>query len=180
MKWIVFVVAISYSFLRYAWAMETPIENWPAFISNKALAFSAVSFLTLGFWTKLKKQKDASEFFYLSLVCAISHGAISAAILNPSYYEFLYNDVQRLNIWGEMTILFGAVAFALFISWSREFASFSRDIFVFSIILCHIVSVGYSKWITPSLWKYGLVPISLLSASIIFAGLVIRVRHRPK
>ena len=180
MKWLVIVIGICYSLVRYAWAKGIPITNWPAFVVNKAMAFCAVSFLVLGFWERTTNKDKSSDFFYMSSVCAIAHAFMSVALLNPQYYKFLFVDVGTFNIFGEMVLFFGALAIALFFTTSKTVSSFKRDMLVLSTVLAHIISVGILKWMDPTRWNYGLVPISLLSALIIVLGLCVRIKEFAK
>lgn len=180
MKWLVIVVGICYSLIRYAWAKGIPVTNWPAFVANKATAFCAVSFLVLGFCERVKSKERSSEFFHMSFVCAIAHAFMSVALLNPQYYKFLFVEVGKFNVFGEMVLFFGALAIALFFTTSKATSSFKRDILVLITVLAHIISVGILKWIDPARWSYGLVPISLLSALIIVLGLCVKIRQFAK
>ncbi|WP_372370878.1 hypothetical protein [Candidatus Uabimicrobium sp. HlEnr_7] len=178
MKVLIVVVAICYSLLRYAWASGVYITNWPAYIGNKAMAFCAVSFLVTALFKKTSNNKEAKEYFYLSSISAIAHAAMSMAILHPEYYNFLFSANNKLNIFGEFTILFGSLGFGIFVTTSQH--TFAKDIALLSIIFAHITSVGILKWIEPQRWAYGLVPISLISGTIIIIGAIIRTKAQKK
>lgn len=176
---LVVIVAVGYSFIRYAWAKEVPPTHWPSFVANKALAFCAVSFFVLACWDKIRASADAGQYFRNALTTALVHGIVSVALLQPAYYKFLYLDSGKFNVYGEWTLVFGALGLALFLTASREVANrFSRDLLVFAVLLSHVIGVGILKWLDPNRWTYGLVPISLVSCSVLLTGLVLVVRHR--
>lgn len=173
MKRTVILFSIVYSLMRYAWANEVPVQNWPAFIGNKALAFSAVSFLALGFWHYSSQRDQAIAYFRSALIAAVAHGFISAGLLQSSYYEFLHADSGRLNAYGELTLLFGGLAIALLFSRIARSAPASTalvDRWLLAVLIGHVVSVGVLKWLAPSSWAYGLVPISLLSFLVLLCS----------
>lgn len=181
MKIVIVLLSIIYSLLRYGWAADTPLENWPAYIGNKALAFCAVSFLSIGLWQIASKAESARSYFRSAAIAAVSHGLLSAALLRESYYAFLHTE-DRLNIYGELTALLGAVALALIVSRqsSRSLPSLIGELALPVILVGHVVSVGILKWLDPSRWKYGLVPISLLSFMVLLVGIFGRILNRRR
>jgi hypothetical protein len=166
-------VAVIYSLIRYAWAKGVDPQNWPAYIGNKALAFCAVGFVAAGLWKMRNSLEEGRGLLKIALWLAIAHALISAVMLQPGYYEYLYAATGKLNGLGEGAIALGALALGFAFTrgrtdWSRKGAT----ILFLVLVLAHIVSVGALKWVDPGRWAYGLVPISLLSALIVTGTLV--------
>lgn len=182
MRWIILVVAIGYAALRYAWAAGVPAVNWPSYVANKALAFAAVALIVLGLWQLRKGHPGAGRHLRWALVLAIAHGFISAVLLGPGYFPFLADDGgMGFNTLGELTILGGGLTLGLFVTQAIRRTPRTRmaDLLLLGVLLGHVVAVGILKWIDPSRWAYGLVPISLCSAVLVVIGLVICMRKSP-
>lgn len=174
-------IAVGYAILRYGIVKGVPLENWPAFIGNKALAITAVMFLVLGIFHRVWDTDQAKDFFRLSLWLGFTHGITSLAMMSEAYYGYLYNtDIGRLNVFGELTIIFGALALALYIMEAlraRERGT-SADLLLLTLLGTHVVSVGVLKWLDPSRWAYGLIPISLIGFLILVTGGVFALRQK--
>lgn len=179
-KYGILVGGVFYAVIRYGLVKGEPLANWPAYITNKALAFTAVGWLVLGIWAKGRNIGVARELFRDSILIAAAHGFISAALLSPGYFEYLMGVGGRLNAFGEMMLLAGGLALGTFV-WMAVRGGAPRKIHMLgllAIMLFHIASVGALKWIDASRWTYGLVPISLISACIVVAGVVMLLRQR--
>lgn len=180
MRWIILAVAIGYAALRYAWAAGVPPVNWPAYITNKALAFAAVALLVLGLWQLRRQRPEAGRHLRWALTLAIAHAFISAVLLGPGYFPFLADeDGTRLNAFGELTVLGGALTLGLFITQAirRTPRTRAANLLLLGVLLGHVIAVGVLKWIDPSRWAYGLVPISLCSAVLVVVGLIMCLRQ---
>ena len=182
MRWIILAVALGYAALRYAWAAQVPAVNWPAYVTNKALAFAAVALLVLGLWQLRRQRAEAGRHLRWALTFAIAHGFISAVLLGPGYFPFLAdNEGMGFNALGELTILGGGLTLGVFVTQALRRPPRTRmaDLLLLGILLGHVVAVGIFKWIDPSRWAYGLVPISLCSAVLVVVGLAISLRKSP-
>lgn len=184
MRWMILLIAIGYAALRYAWAAGVPAVNWPAYITNKALAFAAVALLVLGLWQYRRDGQALPERAGLhlrwALTLAIAHAFISAVLLGPGYLPFLADaEGMGLNVLGELTVLGGGLTLGVFITQAirRTPRTRAADLLLLGILLGHVVAVGILKWIDPTRWAYGLVPISLCSAVLVVIGLVICLRR---
>gem|GEM_PF-3926943 len=185
-----------YALLRYALlpALPTPIANWSAFITNKALAASAVCALVLGAFSFASDTTSARRLLGLSLTFGLAHGLASLALLSPGYFPFLYPDEEelfnafgvqirefRLNGFGECTVIFGALALALMVRKAIRIdqTSMHRGLWLTWLILSgHIIAVGVLKWMDPTRWPYGFLPISLVSYLVLSAGWFALFKHR--
>lgn len=195
---IVFLLTLFYSILRYNIYGEVSWNNLPLYISNKAIAFASIILIGLSyflgplarFWPNkfVSNLHLRKHFGLLGFGLASVHTIASLLIFDSGYYPRFFQG-QKLTFNGELSLLFGVLAFAVFIivalssshafsanlnavSWKRiQRTGYLAYIFV----LLHVFFMGYRGWTDPSHWPGGLLPISLLSFSIILFVLLVRL-----
>lgn len=196
---IVIIISLAYSFIRYNIVRSVPLENFPLFIANKAIALSATILIGLSFflgplarfWPKL----FSSNLYlrkYLGLIgfgVAALHVLMSLVTLSPSYYPKFYTEGGKLNLIGESSLVFGILAFIIFSvicitslpsienilkpsSWKlvQRFGYIA-----YFLVLLHVLIMSYQGWSRAESWQYGLAPISLISALSIVFVLLMRI-----
>lgn len=121
---IILIVAFGYAILRYNVIKGVVWEHLPLFIANKTISLSAVALIalsyTLGalgqFWPKtFTLTLNLRKFFGLfGFGLAAIHAFISLLIFTPTYYPKFFQGPDQLNLTGELSMLFGVLAFFIF------------------------------------------------------------------
>lgn len=184
--WGLLVLAFLYSIYRYGIYRSLPVENWPAFMLNKALAFAAVACLVIGS-VQLLKRKSATSHINATLLFGLSHAMISMAIFHPEYFAYLFQEEgsRQMNVYGEVAIAFGSIAAAVLLGFALRRSGHERsgNTVLIAVLMIHVLGVGLPKWATyfetagsavpASLFA---VPISLLSMTVLTIGFVLCLR----
>lgn len=166
-----------YTVLRYIVFGPETIVQIPAFLFNKAISLASVCFLTMaayyhatGYSERLKQWGTAA------LHCAYLHIVISVAIISRAYYPKFFGD-DKMNLVGEMTIGFGALAAYCFwligINKSNHWRKQTLQILATILIGAHVTAMGLSGWLTPDKWNGGMPPISLVSFILAIISLLL-------
>ena len=192
-------ISLGYSVLRYIIIKGVEIENMPLYISNKAIALASVILIGISFllgpltrfWPKifaskiyLRKYFGLSGFFLASV-----HIIISLILFNAAYYPKFFAESGKLNLTGELSMLFGVIAFFIFImvsisSISSIVNSMDKNKWLriqrlgylaFALVGLHVFVMGVEGWFKPNTWPGGLLPISLIAFIIIMLVLCIRL-----
>ena len=196
---IIFLAVFAYAVIRYNIIKGTPWVELPLFISNKAISLSAVVFIalsyTLGslarFWPKtFIPTLDLRKFFgLLGFGLAALLGLVSLLIFTPAYYPKFFLTSGKLNFIGELSILFGVLAFfvltlvaissipsiAKSIDLQRWLAVQRLGYFGLVLVFFHVFTMGFEGWLKPAGWPGGLLPISLVAAIVIAFVLLLKV-----
>lgn len=119
--WLVATIGISlvYAILRYNVFKGVEWIHLPLYIVNKAAALSAVILLSssylVGKWIKVWKDDPMMRMVLVKFLglagfaMAVLHIIMSVIILNPAYFAKFFGD-GKLNLTGELTMLFGALS----------------------------------------------------------------------
>ncbi len=199
-KWtltvILLLVAFGYAVLRYHVFRGTPWGDFPLYINNKAISLASVFFIALSylfgplarFWPKSIVPYLGTRKF-LGLVgfgLGAVHAMISLLLFTPAHYGRFFEEDGSVNFTGELSMLFGVLAFFLFAiislsslvplakeRWQQlQHAGYLGLLLIF----LHVATMGFSGWIDRSRWPGGImIPISLLAAVVLAAALLLRV-----
>ncbi|MGY9107674.1 MAG: hypothetical protein ACKVG0_14340 [Alphaproteobacteria bacterium] len=168
--------SLAYALARYAWFSDVAAIHIPTYLVNKAIAVVAVFFVFYAALDHKQGRHDRSrEWGRLAMQAAFVHVLLSLAILKPGYFETFFGD-ERLNLRGELVVLFGALAAYVFWIIPR-YAGQEKVMSVLKwlgclLLLFHLLSVGLFKWIRPAEWPGYMPPISLISAVLILGALI--------
>ncbi len=195
---IIIAATFTYAIVRYHVIRGVAWSELPLFISNKAVALSAVAFIALSyslgslaaFWPhRFEQTLPARKFFgLLGFGFAALHSVMSLVILSPAYYARFFEESGKLSLIGELSILFGVVSFAVFslvaiTSIPSIFQALGKEKWLqfqhlgywgMLVILGHVFVMGYRGWMDTASWPGGLLPISLVAAIILFVALFLR------
>lgn len=195
---IVLGLSLLYAFIRYNVVRNVPLDNFPLFIANKAVALAATILIGLSFllgplarfWPNqfaphlyLRKHLGVIGFGVASL-----HAIMSLVLLNPANYPRFYFEGGKFNLAGESSMLFGILAFLIFVAISitslppierhmhpNQWKTVQRfGYLAYFFVLMHVGIMGFRGWFRPDSWLYGLASISLISALFIIFVLVMR------
>lgn len=193
------LVVFAYAVIRYNVIKGVPWVELPLYISNKAISLSAVMFIALSyalgslarFWPKtFVPALNMRKFFgLLGFGLAALHGLISLLIFTPAYYPKFFLETGKLNLVGELSMLFGVLAFFVFalvaissipavaksMEPERWLAMQRIGYFGLVLVFFHVFSMGLEGWLKPSGWPGGLLPISLVAASVIALALLVKI-----
>ncbi len=195
----ILIVVFAYAIIRYNVIKGTAWEQLPLFISNKAISFSAVVFIALSymlgslarFWPKtFVPALDLRKFFgLLGFGLAALHGLISLLIFTPAHYPKFFSISGKLNLIGELSMLFGVLAFFVFVVVAlTSFPSVAKSMdpgrwlavqrlgyLGLILIFFHVLTMGFEGWLKPAGWPGGLLPISLVAAIVIALVLLLKI-----
>ena len=199
-KWfaVVFGAALVYSIARYHLAGDVEWRHFPLFILNKATSLAAVIFVACSYLVgKIFHWHDDNKLMRLVVIkfCglvgfffAMIHALFSLALLTPAYYGKYFDDGGRLNLQGEVALSVGVVALLCLMSpaittlpmmpkalggirWKR---SQRMGYVALSLVVVHLVVLGYKGWLAPRGWQAGLPPISLLAVTAALIPLIVK------
>src|SRR3989344_6881495 len=121
----ILIVSITYGIIRYNILKGTPWIHLPLFINNKAISLSAVVFIAISsllgplarFWprTFVPLLHTRSYFGLIGFGLAAVHIIISMLLFTPAYYPKFFGADGKLNFMGELSMLFGVLAFFIFL-----------------------------------------------------------------
>ncbi len=196
---IIFLTVFVYAVVRYNVIRETPWTQLPLFVSNKAISLSAVVFIALSyalgplarFWPKtFVSVLPLRKFFgLLGFGLASLHGLISLLIFTPVYYPRFFLNSGKLNLLGELSMMFGVLAFFVFLMVAlvsipgvaksmdpQRWLAVQRLGYIgLVLVFFHVLVMGFEGWMKPAGWPGGLLPISLIAAIVIGFVLLMKI-----
>lgn len=198
-SFIIFLAIFAYAVIRYNVIKGTPWVELPLFISNKAISLSAVAFIALSyalgslarFWPKTFVPALSLRKFFglLGFGLAALHGLISLLIFTPAYYPKFFLSSGELNLVGELSMLFGVLAFFVFaiaalasvpaiarsMGPQRWLAAQRLGYLGLILVFFHVFTMGFEGWLKPAGWPGGLLPINLVAAIVISFTLLLKI-----
>ncbi len=195
-------VCLLYAIVRYNVFKGVEWIHLPLYIVNKSFAFGGLSFIAASYlsgkWIKVyagdeKRRRSLAKFLGLSGLYFIGmHVFASLAMLSPIYYEKFFLETGKLNLIGELTVLFGivGVGFLMFpavttlplmyealggVRWQR---AQRMGYWTLLIAAGHTLVMGYGGWFDTSTWPGGLPPITLLGFLVAASALTAKLLSR--
>ena len=199
-KWLAAVlgVALAYAVVRYHIASGVAWSHFPLFIMNKSVALAATVLVACSYLIgRVVRRYDDEPGRKLVVIkfCgligfsfAALHAIASLCLLTPAYFDKYFSEDGRLNLEGELGLVFGLVAlWALSlpaittlpmmpkalgsVRWKR---SQRMGYVCLSLVAAHVVVLGLRGWLSPQAWPWMLPPISLVAAVAAVAPVVVR------
>ena len=191
-------LAFGYSIVRYNIIKGVSWDNFPLYISNKAISLSAVFLIAssyiLGPLARFSPGVFASKLSmrkYLGLIgfgLGAIHAVISLLIFNPAYYAKYFQASGKLNLNGELALLFGVLSLFVFAivaissipsviestDQTKWFKIQQLGYLALVFVGLHVLIMGLSGWFKPQDWPGGLLPISLVAFSVILLTLLLK------
>ena len=194
---LILLAAETYSVLRYHIAGTWPWSDLWLFTTNKALALSSVSLLSvllvirplsaIGFYINPGVLKARSILGRAALVLAMVHVLISFLLLGPHYYPALFEMDGSVNATGGWSLLAGIFTLLLFWFFQRlrnadkiraqgakKYLHIVEKLLP-AVAVLHAGVLGFNGWLTPSVWPGGMPPITLLSVSVLAVGITLAI-----
>jgi len=195
-------IALSYAVIRYHIVASVDWTHLPLFILNKALALAAVFFISMSYVVgKLIKtySSDPPKQLILVKFCGLMgfsmaalHALMALLLFSPEYYPKFFEITGRLNITGELSMLFGILSL-----WCLSVTAITSLPFMIeavgvdrwkrgqrlgyvSLLISggHVLVMGLTGWLTPAGWHGYLPPVSLVAFSVVLLVLLVKVVNR--
>ena len=181
---ITFLCTTLYTIGRYVFFGNVSVIHLPVYLLNKSLAMASVFFLFYASFSNFKHRSDGVLFWgRASWHSALIHILLSLSILSKAYYSKFFG-LEKMNLSGELTVLFGVLAIYCFWRVPRERSNpiRLRTVRVLSsfLIATHLVGMGILGWLKVDEWHGGLPPISLISFVLSVLSLVLFLRAKEK
>lgn len=179
---ILLLVTVTYTLVRYVTFGTVSVVQIPVYLLNKSIALAAVCCLLLAaFYLSKQMLKQTKQWGIASFHFAAVHVLLSNLIISSDYFPKLF-DSNRMNLMGELTLLFGVLAgYALWHARYQELTQIKPKVFqiIASVfILGHLITLGYTNWLNVGLWYGRLPPISLLSFIIVIISILFLIKHK--
>ncbi len=168
-----FLFTALYATIRYHLFGPVLWKDFFIFTLNKIFIFSAVIFI---FFLKGNFLDQPAKIFLKRLIYSliVLHVIFSTFILKPYYLKSFFTPLHGLSLWGNISLLFGALAAILFLL-KESFISnekLRQKLFIIFVML-HLVAMGWHGWVKPGNWYGGMLPITLV-AFLILLTIVLR------
>ena len=200
-SWVI-AFGIGYSILRYHIAGSVAWKDFPFFILNKGICLSAFVLLTLNFafgpaknlglpvptsWLNARKAMGMTGFLLV-----LVHVVMSLMLFSPAVYGKFFDQNATMTLVAGLSMFTGVVAFVILWGYNLTFQTHLREDKAFiqfitsrkfllaamTLGAAHLFFMGYSGWLKPSGWQFGLPPISLVAFSVFVVGYVINLLGR--
>lgn len=189
-------IAFLYAILRYNVFDGVEWAHFPLFITNKALSLAAVFLIALSYLLgKFKSigRDNPPKKLILIKTCGVigfalasMHAFASLLLMNPIYYAKLYAADGRLNLTGELSLIFGVCALATLsiaavaslplmyeaLGPQRWRRAQSAGYWTLALACGHLIVMGYEGWMEPALWPGSMPPVSLVALTAAMATLL--------
>lgn len=196
---------LGYAILRYNVFQGVAWAHLPLFIVNKSVAFAGVILIALAYLVgKLFGGAPGSEavrarakFLGLSGFAMVTiHVLMSFVLLSPANYGKFFEPSGALSLTGELTFLFGVLAYACLLFPAIATLPYMYDSLgvarwlraqhmgyaTLALACGHTFVMGSKGWTDPSSWPGSMPPITLLAFLTALAGFsgkwVIRLMKR--
>lgn len=195
-NFVILIAAYFYAHNRYIVLNPTPIND-VSFIFNKALALTSIISFSMAYIISNLKRLGIKSFNKLlptkkyfgvyGFFIASAHILLTILIISPALHPKLFTN-QELNLYGYLTIAFGALAFMVFIIPAyvtlpsvlkelkpAEWLKLQRYGYLGLLFVAIHASVwGFAGWLTPDTWPGGLIPITLIAVTFAMAALALK------
>ncbi len=170
----IFIFTYLYAIIRYNVFGEVSWNQLPSYISNKAIAWSAVVFLLITGWHHFKKNHAATTAWgRLAFHFSVVHIFLSLMLFSEPYYAKFFSGAH-LSFSGELMILSGVLAaytmYRIKRSKMQDSASTRFELLTIAAVGIHLFSMGLPGWLEPTQWYGSLPPVSLWSFFTVLAA----------
>ena len=195
-------IALSYAVIRYHIFAGVGCTHLQLFLLNKALALAAAFFISMSYLVgKLIKtySSDPPKQLILVKFCGLMgfsmaaiHALMALLLFSPEYYPKFFEITGRLNLTGELSMLFGILSL-----WCLSVTAITSLPFMIeavgvdrwkrghrlgyvSLLISgwHVLVMGLTGWLTPAGWHGYLPPVSLVAFSAVLLVLLVKIVNR--
>ena len=189
LRWMALLLGVpmTYAIVRYHVVSGVDWSHFPLFITNKGVSLAAVFFIGISYLIgkALRIYKNDSEkrlilIKFCGLIgfsLASIHVLMSLVLISPSYYPKLFSEMGKMNLTGELSLVFGVLSM-----WCLAVTAITSLPFMYeavgaerwqrgqrmgylSLMLTagHVLVMGFAGWLAPAGWHGGLPPVSLVA-----------------
>lgn len=189
LRWLALLlgVPLTYAMVRYHVVQGVEWSHFPLYIANKALSLAAVILISTSFLIGKRSRiygDEPDKHVILVKFCgqlgfslATIHAMMALLLFSPDYYPQFFHETGKLNLVGELSMLFGVLSL-----WCLAMTSIASLLFMydaigadrwrrgqrlgyFSLLLAagHVLVMGLSGWLAPTHWPGSMPPISLVA-----------------
>ena len=195
---LLFGIPLSYAIVRYHVFGGVEWTYFPLFIANKAISLAAVVFIAMSYLIgklfKVYENEPARRLILIKFCGLIGfslasiHAFMSLLLFTPSYYAKMFEEGGRLNLTGELSMLFGVLGL-----WCLSITAITSLPFMYDAVgadrwkrgqrmgyLCltfaggHVLVMGLDGWLKPGGWHGALPPISLVAFIVVLMALLVK------
>jgi len=132
----IFLFSLIYAVLRYHIFKGVALEQFPLYIFNKIFSLSAFILFALSFsvcpiqklgWFSIFKQEECKYLGWVGMIFLIIHVFMSYSIFTPVYFEKFFGLDGKLNMVGNLSLLFGILGVIFIILYHSIFRSNIRN-----------------------------------------------------
>lgn len=197
---VVFSVCLGYAVLRYHVVGDVGWEHFALFIVNKAISLAAVAFIAASYligpvirWLNGDPRRLVVIKFcgLVGFSFAAIHALMAILLMQPAYFGKFFASDGRMNGTGELSMTLGvlglwAVSLPAIttlpmmpkaiggVRWKRNQR---MGYLALTLVLGHLVVMGWRGWVDPATWPSSLPPISLWAAVGCALPLVAKIRR---
>jgi len=180
----VFTGSLSYAVLRYLVFGTVSVANLPCYVANKAISLSAVVALCASAYYlnrgRIDEQRDWFAFFKITTSV---HVLLSVMLFSAEYYPKMFAG-GKMNLHGELFILFGvlAVAMLMYRTIVRETTADLKILQPLSIaaIALHQLFLGMSGWLKWQEWPGYMPPITMIGFIVAVIAIVFQIKSATR
>lgn len=206
MRWILGVwgFCLAYAIVRYNVFGGVEWYHLPFYVVNKSFAWGGLSFIACSYltgkWIKaystdVHRRRSLAKFLGLTGLFFIGmHLIASLAMLSPIYYAKFFHESGKMNLTGELTMLFGVlgIAFLMFpaittlplmyeaLGGERWQRAQRMGYWTLGMAALHTGTMGFAGWWNVGGWHGGLPPITLLGFLVAVSALIAKLTYRSR
>lgn len=187
-----------YAIIRYNVFSGVAWTHLPLYIVNKSAALAGVILIGLAyavgklFGGPAGTEPVRAKAKYLGLAgfsMITVHVLMSMVLLSPANYGKFFEASGKFNLTGELTFLFGVLAYACLLfpaittlpymydalGMDRWLQAQHMGYFTLALACGHTLAMGYKGWVDPSAWPGSMPPITLLGFLVALAALGVKL-----
>ncbi|MBA63600.1 MAG: hypothetical protein CMJ76_14690 [Planctomycetaceae bacterium] len=184
---LVFIISMSYVILRYHFFGDIPLSDIPAFLLNKALAYSGL--LLLGFAGLQSRSSKRHKVGMAAAYFLLIHVIMTITLFSPEYFsKFFIEDSKRLTLFASLSLLCGTLAFVCLTHLWRVSINTRKGTdlslvnglgrLLLILVAGHTGLMGFKGWFSPETWPGRLPPLTLIA--FVTASIFLWITHKRK
>ena len=189
LRWLALLLGVpmTYAIVRYHVFSGVEWSHFPLYIANKGASLASVFFIATSYLIGKSLrvyENDAGKRLILIKFCGLigfslasMHALMSLLLISPHYYPKFFLESGRMNLTGELSIVFGVLSL-----WCLAVTAITSLPFMYDAVgaerwqrgqrmgyLClalvagHVLVMGFSGWLAPATWHGALPPVSLVA-----------------
>lgn len=193
----VWIPCLIYAIVRYNVFQGVEWVHVPLYIVNKSVAFAGVILIALAYAvgkafggpSGSENVRARAKFLGLAGFAMITvHILMAMVLLSPANYAKFFAESGKLNLTGEMTFLFGVLAYGCLLipaiatlPYMHEALGMARWLTAqhmgygtLALACGHTLAMGYKGWFDLASWPGSMPPITLLGFLAALAALLVK------